>query len=384
MAKDFLCDEYDFYTKSYEEFQNTLENFTKDSEWIPAIVAKQMKASSIDGPIMAQNIAADTGCDFNAVYDTASEGTQIMLSAGGKKYMLGRSAISGLCDTAKISGSALRKLSAYQLSEVINICLTVARGNSLLLHRNGKIRAILSDAIYEVMPMTEVMQSAKKTLSGKMGKAEFVGGYIDHNIAMAEMVFNDRASEVCQAYRSAAYGGSHLYTQNFVPGCTIVTSDTGSSAARCIPVFKTMNGSNVRFCKPIEVVHKHLSQDTCLEKFIRGMNGAYALFQDVETSIGRLAKIWVDNPLNVIVGISKKLLLPKKYAAQAYDELTRILPPSNRCSMDDVYLCMAQIPYFAKCAGAGASKCFELEEQVSKILTLPDLKEFDLPGTVSW
>ena len=93
----------------------------------------------------------------------------------------------------------------------------------------------------------------------------------------------------------------------------------------------------------------------------------------------KMGSMEISNPVNCLVGICSYLKIPRKYADPAREEVDTIAFNSPLYS----YLSRAQIPTYAKHAGASDAKVLELEELIGKTLNL-NWSDYDIGGTVAW
>ena len=136
--------------------------------------------------------------------------------------------------------------------------------------------------------------------------------------------------------------------------------------------------------KGIRVEHKKLAAGKYgLEKFEDEADGLYALFEDGAAMMQKMGSMEISNPVNCLVGICSYLKIPRKYADPAREEVDTFAINSPRMSALDIYLSMAQIPTYAKHAGASDAKVLELEELIGKTLNL-NWSDYDIGGTVAW
>ena len=136
--------------------------------------------------------------------------------------------------------------------------------------------------------------------------------------------------------------------------------------------------------KGIRVEHKKSAAGKFgIERFEEEADKLYALFVDGAEKMKELGGIEIANPVNCLIGICSYLKIPRKYADPAREEVDTFTINSPRMSAFDIYLSIAQIPSYAKAAGANDTKVLELEETVAKVLMM-DWRNYDIGGTVAW
>ena len=126
----------------------------------------------------------------------------MLTTTAGEKFMVRDTAIATLLETAKVNGSALGRLSTAQFADVLNTCLSVARGNSLLLYRGEKICAVLSEG-YVPMQISRLLRETLKILKSKFGTVRFVEGVNSYNISSALFELPDAQENLIETYSQA-------------------------------------------------------------------------------------------------------------------------------------------------------------------------------------
>ena len=153
----FYSDTWDFYTDDEEQFTRAVTHMAESAEWIPDVTSKVLRIEAMDGPLEGLTNAGRYNIRDEVIRDTG-ERTMLVVRNGLQFDCVRNTAMPSLFSTAKISGSALGRLSPYNLSQVLNLCLEVAKGNTLLLRRGEKVSAFLSDSKggYVVMNQNEL------------------------------------------------------------------------------------------------------------------------------------------------------------------------------------------------------------------------------------
>lgn len=406
-------DSYEFYAAkgSEETLIDEVNLMEKNSQWIPAILSKDIKAMAIDGaalfadetsdqPLITTSACVRYGMDPDLVEETTNYGMGIAVGLGHEVALMRDTCYDGLCNAVKISGSALtnllkkdRKTEAgidgrVGFSVIINTAATVARGTSLALMRYGKLSALHSnaDSGYEVMPITRLMEISMKALRDRFGTVEFEEGYNSHSLTVAKWSLPDAQSRLLSMYQKAidANGGS-LYAMNAMPVVAFSSSDTSESSATLRPMFRLgRNGTCISFCDPIKVKHtkRGHGNKSALEDFEEQAGKLYAKFEESAELIAELASITIFNPCNCVVSLCNKFDIAKKYGEAARAEVEDISGGAPM-SAHDVYLSMTEAIAEAIRLGASEQTITRLEEAVAKTLHA-DWTEHDVGGVVAW
>lgn len=384
MSKNFYEDEYASVFTDYTQMTEEIKALDETTKWIPGIMSKAITLKDFE-QLEAQEAADKCGVSYDVAFDTSTtEGTSLMLNYGGKSYMVRNTAIDTILETAKINGSALSRMSPYLLSEVLNRCLSIAKGNSLLLIRGDKLCACLSDNIYKVMPIMDILSVTEDTLKDKFGNIRFVIGENNHEYTSALWELPDAQDKIMETYDKLIPVHSHrLHGRNFMPAVRFITSDIGKYAATLIPIFKMPGGIYFRINSGIKVAHKIGSGDKVgMDAYEEEIQGIFAKFTDVEKTMQAMAKTYIHNPVNAMIGMLKKAGIGKRLANDAVEEIERFAC-GRGCYMDDIYLSIAGITDAAKKAKMSGSRLLDLEENISKILYYK-WSDFDVAGTVAW
>lgn len=380
-----LSDAYEFTTDDYNAYTNAVEHMEANSEWIHGIVSKSITLESIDGPLMAEDMAQKTNCSVEAVFDTATEGTSLIVQTDSGNFCLRECARKSMMNVAKVDGSAFGRMSPYQFKECINWPFQVARGETTVLYRYGKAAALLSNG-YEIMSIPELLQITKDTLIKNFGNIKFVGGYLSHSFADASWELTDAKPAIMQIYQDAINNTAGAKTQHaldFVPVARFYSSDTGHSCATLMPEFRAPNGISFRLTDGISVKHEKNEKKSGIDRYAELIQGLYAQFAAAGKKISELAVIPVHHPCNAAILLCKKFGIPKRYGERAREELEMFTYGGASLSAHDVYLGMHMAIVEAKQQNATRTTITKLEESVARVLTV-DWRDYDVGGNVSW
>ena len=175
----------DAFSTTFDAFTPMLnfhEQQDAQTEWrscrVNSLTVAPLDASS---PLSYSSFASK--CSQEAVDDTKA-GLGLAMGLYDGYYPIRDTAYKSLLDRAKISGSALPKLSRTVLAAVLNECLHLHSAEALLLLREGKISAVHSgDAVdYSVLPISELLGTLKTKLDARFPGNVFLAGYTDHAI----------------------------------------------------------------------------------------------------------------------------------------------------------------------------------------------------------
>jgi hypothetical protein len=316
--------------------------------------------------------------DANLAIDSADNGTSLLLTHELSQYLLRKCALPSLYESAKISGSALGKMSPEALADTLNLCFPVSTDGSLACIRAGKCAAVLSDG-YLVMNTKDVFETAVRNVKARLGKMEFRAGYNSHSYSSITYDLPEFQEQFIKLYQNALVSGSGSVGYrgvSFMPGVRICTSDTGFCAATVIPTFRTLSPKgypvNMSLCNPIKVEHRKRGHESeCgMDAFQNATESIFGKFNDTIEMVEKMAKTAIFYPMNVIDSLGRKIGLPKKYIIEAKTSHEAL--GTGCCTMHDVFL-----SFYDGFADVENEKArLDLEEKVLRILTM-DWKYYD-------
>jgi hypothetical protein len=186
-----------------EGLLSEVQEMEDNSVWIADIRSAGMELEAMDGPLFAKDASERYHLNYELALDTADSGTKLILDTGGRYELLRETARPSLCETAKLFGSALGRMSPYLFAETINNGLTVAKGSTLMLMRYGKASALHSNADggYQVMPISELLQITVDMIQRRFGTGDFIQGYNSHGFTTAIWELPDAQQKILEIYK---------------------------------------------------------------------------------------------------------------------------------------------------------------------------------------
>src|SRR5699024_7789407 len=129
-------------------------------------------------PLFSDTTSFDPCVSRDAIEDTA-ENLKLAIKLRDKFFPLRDTAYKSLLDRAKISGTALPKLSREKLADVLNSCLALHRDSALLLIRDEKVAAAHSgDAMdYSVLEIDQLLDGLQIKMDERFPGNRFSSGY---------------------------------------------------------------------------------------------------------------------------------------------------------------------------------------------------------------
>lgn len=374
-------DNYSTTFASYEGMRRYHEKESLESKWHRCRV-NELHIEPLDkaSPLFGTPSAFAAGISAVSVEDTA-ENLGLALRVDGSYYPVRGTAYKSLLDRAKISGTALSKLSREKLASVLNDCLELYSSETLLLIRDEKVSAAHSgDSMdYSVLPIDELLKALTRKPDDRFPGSVFQGGYRDHSLASATWTMPGQKEDLLGAYaKLLASQGKGTIASKLIPAIRFVTSDTGVASAKVSAMLEgTQYPIHIGSC--IAVDHRHQSS---VEDFETALDQLFAQFGDSVARLQRLLGISLSYPVNAMTRICRKLSLPKKAALEAI-RMFEVAYGGGPATAHDVFMAMQEIPYILKSDHTPESKMLVVEENMARALTLK-WTDYDLAKAVNY
>ena len=286
-----------------------------------------------------------------------------------------------MLERARISGTALNKVSREVFAQILNCCMGVASGDSLIRIADEKVSAVHGGdpkdyAVMEMLPLFEhVCDYVNRVFPGN----HFVTAHFDHLMATAIWRLDGQSDKLLDTYRRevAAKG---LDPNGIVPALRFTTSDVGWSGANLYPIF--LHGNSDRIIPlgyPIKTDHR---SGVDLDYFDSQLSLLYSRFCDAIEDQSKLLDIEIQYPETALLGVLKRIGAPRKASYEALDYFLAI-HGSSPCTAYELYMQMSDVIFSAQCDGASALRISQLEETVARALHV-NWREYDHPGPVKW
>ena len=375
---------HDNYATTFDTYPAMLryhKALSKESNWRRCRV-KDLHVEPLDASsaLYGNPAAFAAGTSADAVADTA-EHLGLALDVDGTLYPVRNTAYKTLLDRAKISGTALPKLSRKELAGVLNACLAVHNSDALLLIRDEKVSAAHSgdNKDYSVLPTDELLATLEQKLEGRFPGFQFEGGYSDHSFTSGCWTFPGQKEDLLGTYaKTLAAHGKTAMASRLVPGIRFMTSDTGLASAKVSAMLMgTQHPIHIGGC--VAVDHRH---QTKVSDFGDSLDQLFAQFCDSVAKLQSLLEIQLEYPANAMTRICKKLSLPKKEAMEAI-AMYEMAYGGGPATAHDVFMAMQEIPYLLKTHHTPEAKMLVVEENMARALSLK-WSDFDLAMAVNW
>ena len=366
------------------DFIQFLKERKENSRWMTApsrnLVFESLEKNTQMGELYLKLYDHD-GC-AEIIADTM-ENTSLLLKVNGETYPVRSCAIKSILERARISGHALNKVSKSIFTQILNYCMDVASGDSLIKVADDKVSAVHGGdpkdyAILEILPLVQCVRSI---LDRDFAGNHFLTANFDHSIVTAIWSLDGQANELMETYRQAVAEKGVTEAMSARPGLRFTTSDVGVSAANLYPIL-LLGGSNriIPLGDPLKLDHKNGAD---LDAFASSMDQLYACFKESIERQQQLLDVEIRYPYTTMLGVLKRIGITKKMSYEVADLFAGQSGVSSGCNAYQLYLAMSDVIFLAQCEGASAYRIAQLEENIARALRI-NWHEYDRPGDFKW
>lgn len=366
------------------DFIQFLKERKENSRWMTApsrnLVFESLEKNTQMGELYLKLYDHDGRAEIIA--DTM-ENTSLLLKVNGETYPVRSCAIKSILERARIFGHALNKVSKSIFTQILNYCMDVASGDSLIKVADDKVSAVHGGdpkdyAILEILPLVQCVRSI---LDRDFAGNHFLTANFDHSIVTAIWSLDGQANELMETYRQAVAEKGVTEAMSARPGLRFTTSDVGVSAANLYPIL-LLGGSNriIPLGDPLQLDHKNGAD---LDAFASSMDQLYACFKESIERQQQLLDVEIRYPYTTMLGVLKRIGITKKMSYEVADLFAGQSGVSSGCNAYQLYLAMSDVIFLAQCEGASAYRIAQLEENIARALRI-NWHEYDRPGDFKW
>ena len=366
------------------DFIQFLKERKENSRWMTApsrnLVFESLEKNTQMGELYLKLYDHDGRAEIIA--DTM-ENTSLLLKVNGETYPVRSCAIKSILERARISGHALNKVSKSIFTQILNYCMDVTSGDSLIKVADDKVSAVHGGdpkdyAILEILPLVQCVRSI---LDRDFAGNHFLTANFDHSIVTAIWSLDGQANELMETYRQAVAEKGVTEAMSARPGLRFTTSDVGVSAANLYPIL-LLGGSNriIPLGDPLKLDHKNGAD---LDAFASSMDQLYACFKESIERQQQLLDVEIRYPYTTMLGVLKRIGITKKMSYEVADLFAGQSGVSSGCNAYQLYLAMSDVIFLAQCEGASAYRIAQLEENIARALRI-NWHEYDRPGDFKW
>jgi len=381
-----MCDKTnDAYEKAFGGFEELLassEQTHAQSRWerypISELKVKQLPNLPLCISDYRNELSLDSNVEDDTIRDTM-EATELVLEVGGKGELVRDTAVRGILSRARIYGSALNKLEKRDFCQVVNTCFNVWNDKALVLIRHGKVTALHAgdEADYSPLPVPELLKALMSHMDERFPGYVFKGGAENHEMTIARFEMPNQKKDLLAEYEKAIVAHGGVRALNLIPGLVFATSDTGNSGANVYALFcdRRYPDKNIRIGTALKLEHRSGAN---IEMFQDNLKLMFSKFLDQTRKLTEMLDIRIDNPIQCLKRISKKLALPAKQAAEAIQQYADTAD-LNEANAHELYMALYETAFNCKIEGNMSEfKLQEIEESLARALVL-DWAKFDYP-----
>ena len=381
MKEKVFADDFtkNFYSQS--EFLDFLTEREKNSYW-SRIRAKDLKFYAMEkGDEITQRLENEYALQGKEdVFSDTIENTRLILQADNRLIPVRSCAIKTILERARISGNALNKVRKSVLSEILNYCMAVTSGEALLRVCEDKITAVHGgdESDYSVLEMPELFKRTVDYLESNFSGYTFAGASYDHLIVTSLWELS-KDDALVSTYRESLLNNG-IDVGEIKPALRLTTSDAGVSGVNLYPiVFVGSEAKVIPLGNALKLEHKNKAD---IQRFDEQLNLLYSQYSKALGGIEKLLKITIKNPVNTMLGVMKRIGIPKKLAFEAA-ELFSIQSKNMSCTAHDIYFGIAETEFMMQYEGSEGSKIAKMEENIARAINIR-WTDYDIPGDFRW
>ena len=366
-----------------EKAMEQLAQIDKDTIWQPCFT-HELEAKPIDDtPLFMGQIREDLAMDQDVSDESIEEnmrslniGLKIPFHNGYHGYPLGDTAFATLLQRAGYSVSPVlssladkaqqKRMPNATKAEVINYGLNCYTGGCLVMIRDEKVRAVLSND-YVVLPFSQLVPLLKTGLMDQFSDVTFAGATVDHSLSSASFIIKDASVNKKIQSVFATTSPDTIYTS-----CKLVSSDVGASGANIYPCIVAA-GREIMIGSCLSLTHK---DGHTVSQFTENVMKVFSLFKDATEKLEQMENTGVANPAGCLLRLAKQVGLSKKLSIEASVELEGMY--GDTATQVDVFWYLQDV--YAKMAEdiPSESRKVMLQENIARVC-FGDMGAYDLP-----
>lgn len=314
------------------------------------------------------------------ILNDTMENTRLLLRANDRYYPIRGCAVKTILDRARVSGSALSKVRKPVLAQILNECMNVANGDALLRIADDKVSAVLGgdSTDYAILEMPALFEATMAHLKKEFPGYTFAGGWYDHSMVTALWELSTTPDLIDSYQNSLKLHG--MKSEELKPALRLTSSDVGISGANLFPtLFKGADSKILALGDPLKLDH---TNGASIDKFCDQLELIFSQYTRALNNLTKLLDVEIFYPVNAMLGIMKRISIPKKLAYQAA-ELFKAQYGEDGCTAHDAYYGISEVLFLMQCDGASGSRIAQMEEKVARALHIR-WHDYDMPGEFNW
>ncbi len=314
----------------------------------------------------------------NIIENTISN-TGLILKLDDTPYLVRDCAVKSILARAKINGNALTKVDTSTLAKILNYCMNVANGNALFRFSEEKISAVHSanESDYSILNLPELFSRTNDYLQFTYNNCNFMDAAFSHSLTSALWSVDDKSLKEIYDDLLNTHKVEH---GEIVPAVRLTTSDIGISSATLFPIL-LMGDRKIPTVVGDLIKLEHKNGAT-IDDFEFNLSLLYSTFQAAISNIADLLNIKIKNPVNCMIGVIKKIGLPKKYSLEAVENFKE-LHDESEVTAYDIYLGISEVIFIMQCAKCSPTQIINTEEMIARALSIR-WKDYDTSIDPKW
>lgn len=268
-----------------------------------------------------QELASRLGVEEDLVKDTeANLDMIVVLKEKGERvpYLVGHSSWISIKNRIDIYGKGFDMLGSEEQVRDINRRFSQLGDEEVqVIIADDKVRAIMS-RMYAVIPTADLFNFVLDYSWNRFDGFELVEAYVDHNITSCKILFTNLKEELTEIYK---------LPDKYIPGLIIQTSDTGFSANKIGPYWRSDSGNS--FIDQNEYIYIKHKGDVSLDDILDELPNLFLKYQNTLKRFAELLTIEIQHPITVLKKVCKHIGIAKKHSKILVELLERDLDEST-------------------------------------------------------
>ncbi len=314
-----------------------------------------------------------------SIIENTISNTGLILELDDTSYLVRDCAVKSILARAKINGNALTKVDTSTLAKILNYCMNVATGKALFRFSEEKISAVHSanESDYSILNLPELFAKTNDFLQFTYNNCNFVDAAFSHSLTSALWSVDDNSLK--EIYYDL-FNTHKVEHSEILPAVRLTTSDIGISSATLFPILLVGDRQVPTVIGDlIKLEHKN---GATIDDFEFNLSLLYSTFEAAISNIADLLNIKIKNPVNCMIGVIKKIGLPKKYSLEAVESFKELYGDSGVTAYD-IYLGISEVIFIMQCAKCSPTQIINTEEMIARALSIR-WKEYDTTIQPKW
>ncbi len=314
------------------------------------------------------------------IIENTINNTGLILKLDDTPYLVRDCAVKSILARAKINGTALTKVDTTTLAKILNHCMKVATGDALFRFSEEKISAVhsASSSDYSILKLPELFSITNDYLQFSFSNCEFVDAMFSHSMTSALWSVNDNS--LIESYNEL-FKIHSVECGEILPAVRLTSSDIGISSATLFPILLIGDRKIPSVIGDlIKLEHKN---GASIADFESNLDLLYGTFKSAITKLTDLLNIKIKNPVNCMIGVIKRIGLPKKYSLEAVENFKEQYSDKPVVTAYDIYLGISEIIFIMQCAKCSSAQIINTEEMIARALSI-HWKDYDTSIDPKW